>query len=132
MVDVSLNRNWERPPQKCFRCGSEDHMIAKFPKPPKYNEKRRKQVRFNEKGNRACDNDEGNNDHKIYAYMERMSSDDKLKSVKYGDSSQLTTCKLSPYLSLLRPLLLYICVIDVYILWSSFLRRCCMHNYLFH
>ena len=48
-VDVSYNRNSERPPRKCFRCGSEDHMIKKFPKPPKYNEKRRKQVSFNEK-----------------------------------------------------------------------------------
>ena len=52
-VDVSSNRHMEHPPWKCFRCGSEDHMIAKFPKPPKYNEKRRKQVCFNEKGNRA-------------------------------------------------------------------------------
>ena len=41
-VDVSSNRNTERPPQKCFRCGSEDHMIAKCPKPPKDNEKRRR------------------------------------------------------------------------------------------
>ena len=28
-VDVSSNRNSERPPRKCFRCGSEDHMISK-------------------------------------------------------------------------------------------------------
>ena len=34
-VDVSENRQTERTPQKCFRCGSEDHMIAKFPKPQK-------------------------------------------------------------------------------------------------
>ena len=47
-VDVSLNRNSERPPWKCFRCESEDHMIAKCPKPPKDNEKWRNQVRFNE------------------------------------------------------------------------------------
>ena len=86
-VDVSYNRNSERPPKKCFRCGSEDHMIAKCPKPPKYNEKRRKQVHFNEKGHCACDNGEDNDDHKIYASMARMSSDDKRKSVKYGDSS---------------------------------------------
>ena len=46
----------ERTPQKCFRCGSEDHMIEKYPKPPKYNEKRRKQVRFNQRFNRAYDN----------------------------------------------------------------------------
>ena len=39
--------------------------------------KRRKQVRFNEKGNRACENGENNSDQKIYAYMACMSSDDK-------------------------------------------------------
>ena len=33
VVDVSSNRNTERLPQKCFRCGSEDHMIAKCRKP---------------------------------------------------------------------------------------------------
>ena len=38
-VDVSSNINSERPPRKCFRCGSEDHMIAKYPNPPKDNEK---------------------------------------------------------------------------------------------
>ena len=64
-VDVSSNRNSERPPRKCFRCGSEYHMIAKFHKSPKDNEKRQKQVRFNEKGNCAYDNGEDNNDHKI-------------------------------------------------------------------
>ena len=31
-VDVSSNRQMELTPQKCFRCGSEDHMIKKFPK----------------------------------------------------------------------------------------------------
>ena len=55
-------------------------MIEKCPKPPKNNEKRRKSVRFNEKGNRACGNGEYDNDHKIYASMARMSSDDELKS----------------------------------------------------
>ena len=35
-VDVSYNRNSERPPWKCFGCGYEDHMTAKCPKPPKY------------------------------------------------------------------------------------------------
>ena len=29
----------ERPPRKCFRCGSEDHMIANFPKQVCFNEK---------------------------------------------------------------------------------------------
>ena len=103
-VDVSSNKNSERPPQKCFRCGSEDHMIAKCLKPPKDNEKRRRQVRFNEKSNLACDNGENNDDHKIYASMARMTSNDNLKSVKYGDSSQFTywildsgaTCHMTP------------------------------------
>ena len=82
-------------------------MIAKCPKPPKDNEKRRSQVCFNEKGNRACNNGEDNYDRKIYAYMARMSSYDKRKSVKYGNSSQLTnwildsgaTCHMTPEVS---------------------------------
>ena len=61
-------------------------MIAKCPKTPKDNEKRRKQVRFNEKGNCACNNSEDDNDHKIYISMARMSSDDEQKSGVYGDS----------------------------------------------
>ena len=44
-VDASSNRKTERTPWKCFRCGSEDHMIAKCPKPPKDNEKLQKKVR---------------------------------------------------------------------------------------
>ena len=78
----------EHPPRKCFRCGSEDHMITKYPKPPKYNGKRQRQVRFNEKGNRACDNIENSNDHNIYAYMARMSSSDERESKKYRDTLQ--------------------------------------------
>ena len=71
VVDVSSNRNTERLPRKWFRCESEDHMIAKCPK----------QVCFNEKGNRACDNDKNNSDCNIYASMARMSSNDKWKIV---------------------------------------------------
>ena len=86
-------------------------MIVKCPKPPKYNEKWRKQVRFNEKGNRECDNGKDNDDHNIYASMARMSSDDERKSVKYGDSSQLTnwildseaSCHMTPEVSDLIP-----------------------------
>ena len=89
-VGISSNRNSEHPPRKCYRCGSEDHMMAKCPKPSKDNEKRRKSVRFNEKGNRACDNGKNNDDHKIYASMAQMSSNDEHKNKKYGDSSQLT------------------------------------------
>ena len=72
------------------RCGSEDHMIEKCPKPPTDNEKLRKQVRFNEKGNCACDNGENNYDHNIYASMVQMSSNNEHKSEKYGESSQFT------------------------------------------
>ena len=60
----------ERTPRKCFRCGSEDHMIAKCPK----------QVCCNEKGNYACHNDKNDSDCEIYAYMARMSSNDKWKN----------------------------------------------------
>ena len=97
----------ERPPRKFFRCGSEDHMIAKCPNPPKENEKRRRQVRFNEKGNRACENGENKDDHKIYTSMARISSNEKRSSEKYGGSSQLTnwildlgaTCNMTPEVS---------------------------------
>ena len=81
VVDVSSDINSERPPRECFICGSEDHMIAKCPKPKKDNKKRRKQLRFNEKVNCACENGKNNDDHKIYASMERMSSDGERKSV---------------------------------------------------
>ena len=54
------NRRTERISRKYFRCGSEDHLISKYPKPPKDNNKRRKQVCLNEKGNRACNNGKNN------------------------------------------------------------------------
>ena len=60
----------ECTPQKCFRCGSEDHMIAKCPK----------QVCFNEKGNRAYENSKNNSDCEIYASMARMSRNDEWKN----------------------------------------------------
>ena len=65
-------------------------MIAKYPKPPKDNKKRRKQVRFNEKGYRACDNSKHTNDHNIYTSMAQMSTNDEHKIEKYGDGLQLT------------------------------------------
>ena len=52
-------------------------MIAKCLNPSKDNEKQRKRVRFNEKGNRACSNGKNNDDHEIYASMEEMSSNDE-------------------------------------------------------
>ena len=79
-------------------------MIAKCLKPPKDNEKRKNQVCFNEKCNRACNNGENDDDHKMYASMERMSSNGERSSENYGDSSQLTnwildsgaTCHMTP------------------------------------
>ena len=65
-------------------------MIAKCAKPPKGNEKRQRQLLFNEKGYHAYNNSENNDDHKIYASMAKMSSNDERKSEKYDDSSQLT------------------------------------------
>ena len=57
--DVSSNRKMERTPRKCFRCGSEDHMIAKCPKP----------LCIIEKVNFACDNGKNNSDCKLYVSM---------------------------------------------------------------
>ena len=84
------NKQTEHTPRKLLRCGSGYHMIAKFPKPRKDNEKRKNQVCFNEKGDCECDNGKNNSDQKIYSYIARMSSNDKCSSEKYGDSSQLT------------------------------------------
>ena len=72
---------------ECFRCGYEDHMIAKCPKPPKDSEKRRKSERSKEKDNRACDNSDDDDELKVYASMVRMSSDYKRENKHYGDSS---------------------------------------------
>ena len=98
------NRRTERTPQKFFRCGYEDNLIAKCPNPPKENEKRRKQVCFNEKYNRACDNGNDNNDQMIYASMAHMSGNEEFSSGNFGDSSQLrnwildsgVTCHMTP------------------------------------
>ena len=76
--------------QKCFRCGSEDPLIEKCPKPPIENEKRRKQVRFNKKGNCACDNNENNSDQKIYESMASIYGNAECPSGNFADSSQLT------------------------------------------
>ena len=101
----------ERTPWKCFRCGSEDYLIAKFPNTPKENEKRRKKVCFNERGNFSSqnkyDNRENNNDQKTYAYMAHMYDNDECPSRHFGDSSHLTnwvldsgaTCHMTPEVS---------------------------------
>ena len=106
-VDALDNRLTECTPQKCFRCGSEDHVIAKFPKPLKDNEKRRKQVRFNERGDCACDNGKDNIDQNIYVSMARKSGNNECPSKSFGDSLQLTnwildsgaTCHMTPEIS---------------------------------
>ena len=36
-ASYSDNRQTEQKPQTCFRCGSEDNLIEKCPKPPKDN-----------------------------------------------------------------------------------------------
>ena len=71
---TSSNKNSDRPACKCFRCRSEDHLIAKFPKPPKDSEKRRKSDKAKEKGNSAKDNRDDDDDLKLYASMARMSN----------------------------------------------------------
>ena len=80
------NRLMVRTPLKYFRFGSKDHPIAKCPKQPKENEKQQKQVRFNEKGNCACNNGENNSDQNIYVPMARIFSDDECHSRNFGDN----------------------------------------------
>ena len=62
-------------------------MIAEYSKPPKDNEKRQRQLYFNEKGKCGCDNGKNNSDQKIHTSMASMSSNDECSSEKYGDSS---------------------------------------------
>ena len=76
MVDVSSNRQMERPPRKFFRCGSEDQTVSKCPK----------QVCFNEKGDFACDNGKNNSDCEIYAYIARMSNNDEWKNHRNNEN----------------------------------------------
>ena len=98
------NKNSDRPSWKCFRCGSEYHLIAKYPKSPKYSEKRRNSDKSKEKGNREKDSSDDDDDLKVYTSMAQMSNDDKRENKDYGDSSQLTnwildsgaTCHMTP------------------------------------
>ena len=65
-------------------------MILKCPKPPRDSKKRRKSEKSKEKGNRACDNSDYDDELKVYTSMARMSNDDKCENTDYGDSPQLT------------------------------------------
>ena len=75
--------------------------------PPKDNDKQQKQVRLNEKGNRACGNGKNNSDQKTFASMARMSGNDEYPSGNFGDSLKLTnwildsgaTCHMTPEVS---------------------------------
>ena len=69
-ADTSSKTNSDNPAQKCFRCVSEDHMIAKCSKPPKDSEKRLKSDKSKENVNRACDNSDDDDELKVYASME--------------------------------------------------------------
>ena len=94
-------------PRKNCRCGSEDHQIAIHPKPHKKNEKRRKQVHFNEDFNRSCNKGKNNNNQKIYAFTACVSRNEKCPSGNFGDTLQLTnwildseaTCHMTPDIS---------------------------------
>ena len=90
VAGASENRQTEQTPWKYIICGSEDYIIVKCPKSPKYNEKRRKQEHFNEKGNCAYANGKKNSNQKIYASMTRMYVIDECPSGNFGDSLQLT------------------------------------------
>ena len=68
------NKILDCPARKCFRCGSEDYMIAKCPNPTKYSEKRHKSEKSKEKGNRACNNSDDDDELKVYASMLFMST----------------------------------------------------------
>ena len=73
---TSPNKNSDCPARKCYRFGYEDHLIAKFTKPPKDSEKRRKSDKAKGKGNSVKDNSDDDDDLKVYASMARMSNDD--------------------------------------------------------
>ena len=90
----SDNRHTKRTPRHFCRCRSEYHLTAKFSKPSKENENWIKQVRFNERGNRAlqkeCENSKNNKVQKIYAYMAHISENAECPSKNFGDSLQNT------------------------------------------
>ena len=99
------------PTSYMLRCGYVDHLIAKCPKPPKYDDRLRDTIHFNERGNCAPEKESENSDYdnnkKIYASMARMSGNDNSSSRDFGDSYELTnwildsgaTCHMTPQVS---------------------------------
>ena len=77
-----------------FWCRSENHLIENVPITLKDNKKQQKQFSSTERGNRALqkeyDNDDNDNDQKIYASMAHMYDNEKIPSRDFGDSSKLT------------------------------------------
>ena len=91
MTGDSEKRRMERTPRKCFICGPEDKLVAKYPKPPRENEKWRNQVHFNYKRViMHATTTKNNSDQNIYACLERIYANDECTSGHFGDSLQLT------------------------------------------
>ena len=98
----------KRTPHNCFRCGSEDRLITKCPKPPKYNNKQKNQIRFIDNGNNAsqkvCKNGDNFNNQNIYAYMAQMPGNNEIFRGDFGYIFQLknwildsvVTCHMTP------------------------------------
>ena len=66
---TSSYKNSYRPAWKCFRCGSEDHLITECPKPPKDSEKRRKSEKSNVPGRLDKRSEERHVDQKILEHF---------------------------------------------------------------
>ena len=107
----SYKQQTKHPPHKYFRYGFIDHIIAKSPKPSEDNEKRRKQVSFNERDNNTLQKEskkiDNEDNQKIYASMAIMSGNNESSGRDFGESSQLTnwiidsgeTCHMTPQVS---------------------------------
>ena len=99
----------------CFRCGSEDHFITNFPELDNFDNK----VHWNMKKPKTrayrstkIDKTSKKNSYeiesqKMYTSMARMSKNEEIPRINYGDSSQLTnwildsgaTCHMTPKIS---------------------------------